>query len=247
MARSTERDRWHGPVADAEPEISIAAVPFDAGRQRSQPLLSAPQRRRLLALATRMRLPAGTTIYREADELAYIFIVGDGLVKSFRELASGKRRIVAFLFPRDVFGLASRGRYVNTTQTVTASAIYRIPHESLTAALQRDADLQFRFLCKVTQKLRESQRHAIVLGRRDAIGRVAMFLKMLERDAGDTPQSGVIPVPMRRVEIAEYLGLSHEAVSRAIRALALRKIVAVSRHAARVKDRAGFEALVAAT
>jgi CRP-like cAMP-binding protein len=168
-------------------------------------------------------------------------------VKSFRELASGKRRIVAFLFPRDVFGLAARGRYVNTTQTIIPSTLYRIPHDMLTAALHRDADLQFRFLCKVTQKLRESQRQAIVLGRRDAIGRVAMFLKMLEADAGDRIQNGVIPVPMRRIDIAEYLGLSHEAVSRAIRSLALQKIVAVKRHAARVMDRAAFEALVAAT
>jgi CRP-like cAMP-binding protein len=232
------------PGSDAV-ELAIHAVPFEPGMSpRSRPVLTAAQRRRLLALATRVRVAPRTTIYREGDPLSDIFVVGEGLVKSFRELASGRRRIVAFMFPRDVFGLAEHGRYVNTTRTVSEATIYRIPYESLTAALQRDADLQFKFLCKVTEKLRESQRQAIVLGRRDAIGRVAMFLKMLERG---NSQDSLIAVPMRRTDIAEYLGLTLEAVSRATHALAARHIVAFTGSQwARVRDRAAFESLVAA-
>jgi CRP/FNR family transcriptional regulator len=242
-SRSNDRQ---GP---ADRELAIDAVRFDAGTgERVKPPLTAAQRRRLMALATRVRLGPRTIIYREGDPLSDIFIVGEGLVKSFRDLASGRRRIVTFLFPRDVFGLAETGRYVNTTKTITASLIYRIPSETLTAALQRDAELQFRFLCKVTEKLRDSQRQTIVLGRRDAIGRLAMFFKMLEPHGTRRHHDGLIPVPMSRTDIAEYLGLSAEAVSRASRLLAVRKIVAfVGGHAVRVKDRAGFEALVAAT
>ena len=240
--------RSAGLHRSGEHELAIDAVPFDAGAgPRSRPLLTAAQRRRLMALATRQRLPPRTIVYHEGDALSDICIVGDGLVKSFRELASGTQRIVAFLFPRDVFGLAEYGRYVNTTRTVIGSTIYRIPYSSLTVALQRDADLQFRFMCKVTQKLREAQRQAIVLSRRDAIGRVAMFLKMLEPYADETHHDA-IPLPMRRTDIAEYLGLSPESVSRATRVLERRKIVAfVGYSAARVRDRAAFEALVAAT
>jgi CRP/FNR family transcriptional regulator len=228
-------------------EFGIDVVPYAANATRSRPILTAAQRRRLMALATRQRLPARTIIYREGDPLSDIFVVSDGLVKSFRELASGKQRIVSFLFPRDVFGLAERGRYVNTTRTVVPTTIYRLPQESLTTALQRDPDLQFRFLCKVTQKLRESQRQAIALSRRDAIGRVAMFLKMLEAQAADGNRDAAIHLPMRRADIADYLGLSPEAVSRAIRALSTRKLVTVlGASAVRVKDRDGFESLVAA-
>jgi CRP-like cAMP-binding protein len=234
----------HGPVNH---ELSIDAVRFDAGAgERIEPLLTVAQRRRLMALATRVRLPPRTIIYRKGNPLSDIFIVGEGLVKSFRDLASGRRRIVAFLFPRDVFGLAETGRYVNTTQTITESLIYSIPFETLNAALQRDAELQFRFLCKVTEKLREAQRHAIVLGRRDAVGRLAMFFKMLEADRTGRHHNGLIPLPMRRTDIAEYLGLSAEAVSRAARLMAVRKIVAFVGHAFRVKDRSGFDSLVAA-
>jgi CRP-like cAMP-binding protein len=235
------------PPPSEEHELSIQAVPFGAGTiQRSRGILTAAQRRQLIALATRVRLAPGITIYREGDPLSDIFVVGEGVVKSFRELSSGRRRIVAFLFPRDVFGLAEHGRYVNTTSTIVASTFYRIPHETLMAALHRDADLQFQFLCKVTEKLREAQRQTIVLGRRDAIGRVAMFLKMLEGRVGRT-HDALIPVPMRRTDIAEYLGLTPEAVSRATHTLAARQIVVFTGdHWARVRDRAIFESLVAA-
>ena len=240
--------RSKGRQGPAEHELSIDAVRFDAGTgERIKPPLTAAQRRQLMALATRVRLAPRTIIYREGDPLSDVFIVGEGLVKSFRDLASGRRRIVTFLFPRDMFGLAETGRYVNTTKTITRSLIYRIPSETLTAALRRDAELQFRFLCKVTEKLRDAQRQAIVLGRRDAIGRLAMFFKMLEPDATRRHHDGLIPVPMPQTDIAEYLGLSAQAVSRASRALAVRKIVAFEGdHSVRVKDRAGFESLVAA-
>ena len=241
---SRSRDR-QGP---ADHELSIDALRFDASTgERIKPPLTAAQRRKLMALATRIRVAPRTIIYREGDPLSYIFIVGEGLVKSYRELATGRRRIVTFLFPRDVFGLAETGRYVNTTKTITKSLIYRIPYDTLTAALQRDAELQFRFLCKVADKLREAQRQAIVLGRRDAIGRLAMFFKMLEPAGTGRQHAGLIPLPMGRADIAEYLGLSAEAVSRAARLLAVRKIVAFEgSHAVRVKDRAGFESLAVA-
>src|SRR5262249_30761674 len=135
----------------------------------------------------------------------------------------------AFLFPGDVFGLAENGRYVNTTQTVTRAMLYRIPLDALKDLLRRDPDLQFRFLCKVTHQLREAQRHTINVSRRTALGKVAMFLKMLERDGqwrGDHVSPRSLTVPMTRVDIADYLGLSPEAVSRVTSRLVRRGILA---------------------
>jgi CRP-like cAMP-binding protein len=240
--------RSEGRQALGERELSIDAVPFATYTSGAvSPILTVPQRRRLAALATRLRLPPRTTVYREGDALSWIFINADGVVKSFRELSSGKRRVVAFLFPKDVFGLAENGRYVNTTKTVTAATLYRIPHEALVAVLQRDAELQFKFMCKVTQKLREAQRQTILSGRRDAVGRLAMFFKMLEPDGSLTPQETRIQVPMSRTDIAEYLGLTPEAVSRATRQLERQRIVAFEgSHTARVMNREGFESIVAA-
>jgi CRP/FNR family transcriptional regulator len=240
--------RSDGRQALGERELSIDAVPFATYTSGAvSPILTVPQRRRLAALATRLRLPPRTTVYREGDALSWIFINADGVVKSFRELSSGKRRVVAFLFPKDVFGLAENGRYVNTTKTVTAATLYRIPHEALVAVLQRDAELQFKFMCKVTQRLREAQRQTILIGRRDAVGRLVMFFKMLEPDGSLKPQETRIQVPMSRTDIAEYLGLTPEAVSRATRQLERQRIVAFEgSHTARVMNREGFESIVAA-
>jgi CRP/FNR family transcriptional regulator len=236
--------RSDGRRADEERDFHVSTLPF--ARLATAPALTARQRQRLLAAATRLRLPARTTVYREGDPLVWIYIVGDGVLKSFRELPSGRRRTLAFLFPRDVFGLALRGQYVNTLRTITACTIYRIPYETLEDMLGQDASLNLVFLAKITQKLREAQRQSIILGRRDAAGRLAMFLKMLESGAQEKKPAGDIQVPMSRTDISEYLGLSLEAVSRATRKLALQGIVTYNgSHVARIEDRFRFESLVA--
>lgn len=210
-------------------------------------LLSESQQQQLARLATRMTLPARTIVYREDATLDWIFISSEGVLKAFRELPSGKRRVTAFLFPGDVFGLAENGHYVNTVQTVTNATLYRIPNEALTEMLRRDPDLQFQFLCKVTHELRQGQRHSIVLARRDAAGRLAMFLSMLERNVRAGTRAGWIQLPMSRTDLGEYLGLSLESVSRATAALTRSGIVTFhGGHAAKVIDRERFEKLVSA-
>src|SRR6185436_3020398 len=126
-------------------------------------------------------------------------------------------RITAFLFVKDVFGLAERGRYINTVQAMTPSMCYRIPLEQLTVVLKADAELQFQFLCKAVHEVRSLQYRTIILGRRSAPGRIAMFLvTLMHRLQLD---GSVIELPMSRSDIAGYLGLTLESVSRAGRKL----------------------------
>jgi CRP-like cAMP-binding protein len=129
-----------------------------------------------------------------------------------------------------------------------ATPCYRIPLHELNTVLQRDANLQYQFLCKVTHELREAQHRMIVMGRRDAAGRLAMFLAMLRRQLTSTSPRDLIPLPMSRSDIAGFLGLSLEAVSRATAQLTRQGIVAFAgRQSARVLDLARFERLAAET
>jgi CRP-like cAMP-binding protein len=248
-----DQSRIMAREADAE-DFHTESAPFLRAGQFEKPAKGSPtgllnelQQRQLTSLATRVSLPARTIVYREASELEWIFMSSEGALKAFRDLPSGKRRIASFLFPGDLFGLAENGRYVNTVQTITPATLYRIPNEALSEMLRRDPDLQFQFLCKVTHELRQGQRHSIVLARRDAAGRLAMFLSMLEKDRLAGARSGWIRLPMSRTDVAEYLGLSLESVSRATSALVRRGIVTFhGGHAARVVDRARFEKLVTA-
>ena len=184
-------------------------------------------------------------VYREDTPAGWVFIIANGVVKSFRDLPSGKRRIAAFLFAEDIFGLAENGQYVNTAQAVTEVRLYRIPIDALERLFIYDGDLQLQFLCKVTHALRQSQRQKIVLTRRDAVGRVAMFLSMLEHRPAGAGVTPTINVPMSRSDIASYLGLSLEAVSRATATLARRRTVAfLDRHTVRILDRCRFKQIV---
>jgi CRP/FNR family transcriptional regulator, anaerobic regulatory protein len=209
-------------------------------------LLTKAQRQQVAAIATRVRLRPRTVVYREDTTAGWVFIVASGVVKSFRDLPSGRRRIATFLFAEDIFGLAENARYINTAQAVTEVRLYRIPIDPLQRLFLQDSELQLQFLCKVTHALRQAQRQKIVVTRRDAVGRVAMFLSMLEGRAADAGHTSAINMPMSRSDVASYLGLSPEAVSRATAALTRRHTIAfMDRHTVRVVDRARFDRLVA--
>jgi CRP-like cAMP-binding protein len=211
----------------------------------ARPILTEAQREQLAALATRVELRPRVTIYRAGTPSEHVFVIGAGVVKTFRDLPSGKRRIVAFWHPGDVFGLAERGKYSYSAQAVTAVALHRIPRAPLKDALLKDGQLQFQFLVKVTHAFREAQRQKIALMRRDALGKVATFFHMLEQQAGDAATGDRIVVPMSRADIANFLGLSAEAVSRATRELERRRIVAIpDLHTIEILDRTRFALVV---
>jgi CRP-like cAMP-binding protein len=228
-------------VSDDGP--SLRAVPCGQGMVDVVPLLAPRQRTQLAALAGRLHLPARMVLYREASAAQSVFIVASGVLKAFRDLPSGKRRIVAFLFADDLFGLSEGHRYVNTLQTITPVNLFKIPTATLRDVLRRDPELEFQFLCKLTHELRKSQRHTLLMSRRDATGRLAMFLRMLQQH-GPQRSDYTIEFPMTRSDAANYLGLSLETVSRACRRLERNEIVAFpDRYNVRVLDRPRFEKL----
>jgi CRP-like cAMP-binding protein len=228
-----------GPSLRAIPLLKLAG--FEA---EPVELLSDTQRKLLLRHASVRDFPARTVVYRTGAPADSVFIIGDGVIKSFRDLPSGRRRIAAFFFARDLFGLAKAGHYVNTVQTITPVRAYELDVHVLAGLFRSDAELELQFLCKTIHVLRETQHHTIIVGRRDAVGRVAMLLRLLQRQSAPPDGPGDVPIPMTRSDIASYLGLSLEAVVRACRRLERQKIVDfVGRHHARIIDRQRFEAL----
>lgn len=212
-------------------------------------VLTDRQRDVLLKLGTQMQFEPRGTIYVRDATADSVFAVLDGVVKTFQDLRSGKRVISAFLFPRDILGLAERRRYVNSAQAITKATLLRLPMEPFSTLLKRDGELQYKFLAKVTHELRESQRRAILVNRRDAAGRVAMFLVLMrDRTTPAGARAPLVPLPMTRTDIAAFLGLSIESVSRAIAALERRRFVAFeSRAQLRILDQAGLTELAAGT
>jgi CRP-like cAMP-binding protein len=202
--------------------------------------LSERQRQQIARVALKEDTPPRGIVYRENSVATDIFICGSGCAKSYRELPSGTRHIATFLFGRDLFGLAENGLYVNTVRAITPLVTYRIPIDVMKELMRRDPDLELQVMCKIAHELRVAQRKGIILGRNDAIGRVVMFLQMLNE--GTPPTSGQrIPLPMSRADIADYLALSGESVSRATTKLIRRGIIAFEgRRVVRVLDHVQF-------
>ena len=247
MSIQAIRRNGTGASTPSTREPELVAVPFlKAAGSEPVELLTEQQRLQLLQCATIREFPARTIVYRAGSPADSVFVIAEGVIKSYRDLASGRRRIAAFMFARDLFGLAEAGHYVNTVQTITPVRVYEIRFEALTELFQREPDIELQFLCKIVHVLREVQHHTIIMGRRDAAGRLAMLLRLLQKQSQMRGHRD-IALPMSRSDIANYLGLSPEAVSRASRRLERQGIVEfVGRGEVRVIDRQRFAAIAAA-
>jgi CRP/FNR family transcriptional regulator len=233
--------------ADPHAGPAIAARRFLAREEGLVAQLLTPrQRQQLLDISTIVKLGKGQFFYREGQEAKAIFIGRTGAVKTFRELPSGAKRIKSFLFSRDLFGLAEHGHYVNSARALTPASCYRIELEDLVPLLQRDAALEYQFLIKLTHEIRESQRRIIMLARKDAIGRLAMFLVMMRDRQIEAKSRDVVPLPMSRSDIADYVGHSLETVSRATTKLIKQGLIAFDgRHQVRILDTVRLERMAA--
>jgi CRP-like cAMP-binding protein len=220
---------------------SVAAPPlFEPGRRA----LTDSQRRRLAADATRLEVPARKVIYREGDAAEALYITARGVVMAFSERANGKLRVAGFRFPSDLFGLSRAGVYVNTTRAITPATIYRIPVGAISAIFADDPAIEFQFLCKVVDELRTAQRKSIIVARRDAAGRLAMFAEMLFQAVGLPATASRLDLPMSKSDIAGFLNLTLESVSRATHRLRGDGIVDFGARELRILDRGRFDALV---
>ena len=203
------------------PRPVLRATPFGTGNNKAMvQVLTEKQQTELGSIATEVPFRRGVSVYHADSRAHSVFIVKEGMVKAFRDLSSGRQRVLAFLFPGDVFGLAED-------------------------IFLGNSELELQFLIKMTHELREAQRQQIILTRLGARARVAMFLRMLQRRDGN--DSSRIERAMSRLDIARYLGLSSEAVSRATARLSREGIVAFpSLHVAHILNRSQFDRLALA-
>jgi CRP-like cAMP-binding protein len=203
---------------------SIRCVPL--GSSTGTLRLSGADQERLASIGTLMHLEPGAVVYDRGAEAGWLYNIVSGTVCTFRKKADGTERVTAFMFAEDLFGLSRAGRYVNSARAVTPVSAFRLPVGLLEGLLLRNAGLQFRFLCKATQALRETQRRALLLTRHDPVERVAVFLSLIEDAQGEKrPDDHVIALPMNRRDIASYLNLTPGSVEAALEALAQSGII----------------------
>jgi CRP/FNR family transcriptional regulator, nitrogen fixation regulation protein len=155
----------------------------------------------------------GTEIYGEKEPAEYVYQVKSGAVRSYKLLSDGRRQIGAFHLAGDIFGLENGGEHRFTAEAIVDTTVRLIKRQSLEMVAESDAIVARNLLSMTTSNLQHAEDHMLLLGRKTSLERVAAFL--LEMDKRLTA-AGVMALPMSRRDIADYLGLTLETVSRAL-------------------------------
>jgi CRP/FNR family transcriptional regulator, nitrogen fixation regulation protein len=155
----------------------------------------------------------GAEIFGEAEPAEYIYQVIDGSVRSYKLLSDGRRQINAFHLSGDIFGLENRDTHRFTAEAIVDTTVRLMKRSSLTHVAETDATVARDLLNMTASSLQHAEDHMLLLGRKTSLERVAAFL--LEMDPRLTA-AGIMALPMCRRDIADYLGLTLETVSRAL-------------------------------
>jgi CRP/FNR family transcriptional regulator len=201
----------------------------------------------LTAIGTIVAFDKGTVFYRQREKADFLYIVRDGVVRIFTTLPEGSNRAVSFCFQADLFGIAENERYTGSAEALLRGNAYQIPVAGLDALLPENPELARDLLQRYRQHIQRQQQDLLLLGRGDALGRVAMFVATLERSerTEKRPRPSHLYLPMSRSDIADFVALSLEAVSRAFGEFEERKILTFRsiRHF-QVTDRAALQAII---
>jgi CRP/FNR family transcriptional regulator len=171
---------------------------------------------------------AKTMLFDESAVACSVYNVSEGCVRLYKSLPDGRRQIVGFALPGDFLGLALMERYGVAAEAVTDVKVCRFARAAFVEYLDAKPHLLRRLHEFVSYELSLAQDQMLLLGRRTAEEKVAAFLLNLQaRYSRIGPVSVNVPLPMSRQDIADYLGLTIETVSRTLTKLARAKAIVV--------------------
>jgi CRP/FNR family transcriptional regulator, nitrogen fixation regulation protein len=154
--------------------------------------------------------PRDAEIYRENSPAIYLYKVISGTVRTFKALSNGRRQIGAFYLPGDIFGVETGPEHAFSSAAITEAKLLVIEREVVVALAARDNDVARQLWSLTSRELKHARNHVLLLIQ-SAQERVAGFLlEMADR----VPARDEIELPMPRQDIADYLGLTIETVSR---------------------------------
>lgn len=173
------------------------------------------------------RLKPGAYLYFEGDDVEFLYQVTSGVVRLTRLLADGRRQVIAFGYPGDIVGFPSSGVHHTDCEALTPAQLQPFRRSALESG-EGDPKLHSALLQAALREISEMQDHFMMLGRKSANEKVASFLCVLaERFGADRGAYQSVTLPMSRSDIADFLGLTTETVSRTFTQLRKAKIIAI--------------------
>jgi CRP/FNR family nitrogen fixation transcriptional regulator len=151
-------------------------------------------------------------IYGENEPADYVYKVVSGTVRTYKILNDGRRQIGAFYLPGDIFGLEIGDQHYFSAEAISDATVLVIKRTALAGLAERDSNAARELWMLTARELQRAQDHLMLLVK-NAQERVAAFLlEMADRASAENS----IELPMSRQDIADYLGLTIETVSRTL-------------------------------
>ena len=205
---------------------SVASTPSASSQATQVP--RAPSRTHDLSgsielMGAAMSFSRNGEIYGEGEPADYLYKVVSGAVRTYKILSDGRRQIGAFYLPGDIFGLELSDEHHFSAEAISDSTILVVKRSALIALAARDPDVAHQLWTFTAQTLDRVQSHMLLLVQ-SARERVASFLlEMGER----LRATDAMELPMSRQDIADYLGLTIETVSRTLTMLETKAAIAL--------------------
>ena len=190
-------------------------------------------------------LQDGEILVRAGDPSSSIYVVRSGCIKTYSISEDGEEQIMAFHFPGEIVGLDSvnQAQYESFAMALETTSVCNLPFHDLENLARHIPELQNQLFKMMSQELLQEQELVMLLNKKNTESRVAAFLLNL---SARFSKRGLSPLmfhlPMPRSDIANYLGMASETVSRIISKLRTTHVIDIQRNELRIRD---FEELTA--
>ena len=187
------------------------------------------------------------TVFAEEEMTTSFYNLLEGVMRLYKLLPDGRRQIVGFALPGDFLGMTTSGRNSFSADAISAVEVCRFSKASFQRFAEDKPNLLRRINELAIRELCQAREHMVLLGRRSAEEKVATFLiSWRDRLARQNGECVILPLPMSRQDIADYLALTIETVSRTFTKLERIGVIEIISGGVRLLDAARAEALAAA-
>lgn len=183
---------------------------------------------RIAAQGSHHKISAGQILFHEGDDSDNVYEIVRGMVKLYKLLPDGRRQITGFVSAGDLMGLSFDNTFVHTAEAVTDLVVFCFPKTRFERMVMEVPAFARALLTASQDELHSAQEHMLLLGRKTATERIASFLLSMAERYGDegANNTATFVLPMKRSDIADYLGLTIETVSRGLSRLKKSGVIA---------------------
>jgi len=193
------------------------------------PAVTAPSSfRNLFVTRPSESLAANEVVFWEGDPAEHLFEIASGCLRLYKLMPDGRRAITGFMFAGEILGVSFKDRYLFTAEAVTDVTLRRYSRAHMEASLARMPGLSRELLAMACDELSAAQDQMLLLARKTAQERIASFLLTVAKRMSVTGgPAKEIELPMARLDIADFLGLTIETVSRVLSKLKAEGVIAL--------------------